>query len=180
MPMPGLRFTTWPAAFFATKQRSRVSFRWRVMPRIASSHEISCHSREPGRRTRGWTTRWRFVMSPFNVTPFGQSVPRLIGWSGSPSMWTIVGVTFLRAVAEGVDDQAARHGTVGTGAARLGRARDLELAHLGACFREIEAERDRRPDGADRTRLQELPARDFHAQRLPNRRGHHIALHDPG
>ena len=27
--------------------------------------------------------------------PLGQSVPRLMGWSGSPSTWTTCGVTFL-------------------------------------------------------------------------------------
>src|SRR5262249_14880931 len=35
-------------------------------------------------------------MSCLSVMPLGQSVPRLIGWSGSPSTWTTVApVTFL-------------------------------------------------------------------------------------
>ena len=34
-------------------------------------------------------------MSCCSEEPLGQSVPRLMGWSGSPSTWTTWGVTFL-------------------------------------------------------------------------------------
>src|SRR5271165_1593548 len=34
-------------------------------------------------------------MSCCSDAPLGQSVPRLIGWSGSPSTWTTCGVTFF-------------------------------------------------------------------------------------
>ena len=47
--MPGLRLTTWPLAFFATKHRSRVSLMCRAIFAIASSQEMSSHWSEPGR-----------------------------------------------------------------------------------------------------------------------------------
>src|SRR5256885_3661487 len=39
--MPGVRFTTSPRAFFATKVLSRVSLMWRAIPLIASSDRKS-------------------------------------------------------------------------------------------------------------------------------------------
>src|SRR5712692_267740 len=53
----------------------------------------------------------------------------------------------LGLVAEGVDDDAARHGAVGADAAGLGRARDLQLAHLGLGPGDVEAECDAAPSG---------------------------------
>jgi hypothetical protein len=93
--MPGVRFTTCPLAFFATKVRSRVSLTWRAIRPIASSHEMSSQRSEPGRRTFGDSSRFLCVMSSFRVAPLGQRVPRLMGWSGSPSTCTTVGFVFF-------------------------------------------------------------------------------------
>src|SRR5258707_5351240 len=49
----------------------------------------------PGRRTAGFSSRRSFRMSWYSEEPLGQSVPRLMGSSGSPSTWTTCGVTFL-------------------------------------------------------------------------------------
>ena len=79
MAMPGLRLTTWPRAFFATKQRSRVSLMCRAIREIASSQEISSQRSDPGLRTFGARSRPLCVMSSFRDAPLGQRVPRLIG-----------------------------------------------------------------------------------------------------
>src|SRR5215471_4886250 len=93
--MPGVRLTTCPFAFLATKVRSRVVFTWRAIFAIASSHEMSSHLSEPGRRTFGVRTRFVFVMSSFSDAPLGHNEPRLMGWSGSPSTCTTEGTTFF-------------------------------------------------------------------------------------
>src|SRR5882762_8196285 len=95
MPKPGVRFTVSPFAFFATKVRSRVSLIWRAISPIALSQEIGSHWSDPGRRTWGVTRRLELTMSSRSVTPLGQSVPRLMGWSGSPSTCTTDGFTFF-------------------------------------------------------------------------------------
>jgi len=95
IPMPGVRFTTWPFAFLATNVRSRVALMWRAICAIASSQEISSHLSEPGRRTLGTVSRFGLLMSSRSVAPLGQRVPRLIGWSGSPSTCTTAGFTFF-------------------------------------------------------------------------------------
>src|SRR5712691_1448519 len=53
------------------------------------------HLFEPGRRTCGKVSRFELVMSSLRVAPLGHSVPRLIGWSGSPSTCTTCAVTFF-------------------------------------------------------------------------------------
>src|ERR1035437_5026854 len=93
--IPGLRFTTWPFAFFSTKQVSRVVLMWRGVFAVASSPARGPHLSEPGRRTLGLVSRLGLLMSSRRVAPLGQSVPRLIGWSGSPSTWTTEAVAFL-------------------------------------------------------------------------------------
>src|SRR5467141_1021993 len=95
MPMPGVRFTVSPFAFFATKVRSRVSLIWRAISPIALSQEMGSHLSEPGLRTWGVVRRLELVMSSRSVMPLGQSVPRLMGWSGSPSTCTTDGFTFF-------------------------------------------------------------------------------------
>src|SRR5882724_1174471 len=95
MPMPGVRFTVSPFAFFATKVRSRVSLIWRAISPIALSQEMGSHLSEPGLRTWGVVRRLELVMSSRSVMPLGQSVPRLMGWSGSPSTCTTDGLTFF-------------------------------------------------------------------------------------
>ena len=91
----GVRFTTCPLPFVATNVRSRVSFRCRAMPRIASSQVISSQWSEPGRRTFGVLIRAGLLMSSLSEIPFGQRLPRLMGLSGSPSMWTTAEVAFF-------------------------------------------------------------------------------------
>src|SRR6266849_344100 len=53
------------------------------------------HLFEPGRRTCGKVGPFELVMSSLRVAPLGHSVPRLIGWSGSPSTCTTCAVTFF-------------------------------------------------------------------------------------
>src|SRR5256885_544018 len=67
----------------------------RAICAIASSQVISSHLSEPGRRTLGTVSRFGLLMSSRNVAPLGQSVPRLIGWSGSPSTCTTAAFTFF-------------------------------------------------------------------------------------
>src|SRR5579864_3811520 len=50
---------------------------------------------EPGRRTCGFNNLRSLTMSCSSEEPLGQSVPRLMGWSGSPSTCTTCGVTFF-------------------------------------------------------------------------------------
>src|SRR5712692_2277943 len=95
MAMPGVRLTTCPLAFLATKVRSRVVLMCRAICWMASSQEMSSQRSDPGRRTLGVRIRFGLSMSYLSVAPFGQSVPRLIGLSGSPSTCTTVGVTFF-------------------------------------------------------------------------------------
>src|SRR6266478_2721094 len=95
IPIPGVRFTVSPFAFFATKVRSRVSLIWRAISLMALSQEMGSHLSEPGLRTWGVVRRAELVMSSRSVMPLGQSVPRLMGWSGSPSTCTTDGFTFF-------------------------------------------------------------------------------------
>src|SRR6266446_2675062 len=95
IPMPGARFTTSPFAFLATNVRSRVSFTCRAISLIAWSQEMRSHVSEPGRLTCGTVRRLGLTMSSRSVMPLGQSVPRLMGWSGSPSTCTTLGFTFF-------------------------------------------------------------------------------------
>src|SRR6266446_9808522 len=92
---PGVRFTVCPIAFLPTKVLSRVVLMCRAIAWMASSQEISSQRSEPGRRTLGARIRFGLSMSYLSVAPFGQSVPRLVGQSGSPSTCTTVGATFF-------------------------------------------------------------------------------------
>src|SRR5207302_590753 len=92
---PGVRFTVRPCAFLATNVRSRVVLMWRAICWMASSQEMSSQRSAPGRRTLGERIRFGLSMSYLSVAPFGQSVPRLVGASGSPSTCTTVGLTFF-------------------------------------------------------------------------------------
>src|SRR6267378_8692176 len=92
---PGVRFTVCPFAFLATKVLSRVVLICRAIPWMASSQEISSQRSDPGRRTLGVRIRLGLSMSYLSVAPFGHSVPRLVGASGSPSTCTTVDLTFF-------------------------------------------------------------------------------------
>jgi hypothetical protein len=72
-----------------------VSLTCRAMRATASSQEMSSQRSEPGRRTFGAVSRRPCVMSSLSVAPLGQSDPRLIGWSGSPSTCTTRAATFF-------------------------------------------------------------------------------------
>src|SRR3989449_2382345 len=91
----GLRFTVWPFAFFVTKVLSREVLMCRAICWTGSSQEISSQWSEPGRRTLGVRIRLGLSMSYLSVAPFGHSVPRLVGASGSPSTCTTVDLTFF-------------------------------------------------------------------------------------
>src|SRR5215469_14927432 len=89
------RLTECPAASFSTKVSSRVFFTFCAISLIAWSQLISSHSVPPGRRTSGFSRRRSFMISCCSEDPLGHSVPRLVGWSGSPSTCTTCGVTFF-------------------------------------------------------------------------------------
>src|SRR5262245_35010051 len=89
------RLTMTSLSFFATKFLSRSAFMCLAMRSIASSQEMRLHSFEPGARTSGYLRRFGLWMKSISPAPFGQSVPRLTGCSGSPSMWMIAGLTFF-------------------------------------------------------------------------------------
>src|SRR6266436_8798386 len=91
----GLRFTVCPFAFVVTKVLSREVLMCRAICWTASSQEISSQWSDPGRRTLGVRIRLGLSMSYLSVAPFGHSVPRLVGASGSPSTYTTVGLTFF-------------------------------------------------------------------------------------
>ena len=55
------------------------------MRSTAQSQETRFHSLEPGARYSGNLSRVGLWMKSRRLAPFGQSVPRLTGWSGSPS-----------------------------------------------------------------------------------------------
>ncbi len=59
----------------------------------AKSQSFSSHTTLPGARYITFVNRRSLTMFCFSVMPFGQSVPWLMGWSGSPSTCTTVGVT---------------------------------------------------------------------------------------
>ena len=67
----------------------------------ASSQEISSNLSEPGLRTFGLVSRVSECTKSSSAAPFGQSVPRLVGWSTSPSIWMISAVSpFVRSPLE--------------------------------------------------------------------------------
>src|ERR1044071_8514389 len=93
--MPSQRLTVRPLSSRSTKVWSRVSLTLRAISSNAFSQEMSSQRSEPGRRTCGLSRRRSLRMSCSSEEPLGQRVPRLMGWSGSPSTCTTCGVTFL-------------------------------------------------------------------------------------
>src|SRR3954463_12445283 len=92
---PSQRLTVAPLSSLSTNEASRVFFtQWPTSSR-AWSQPMSSQWSEPGRRTCGLTRRRGLRMSCSSEAPLGQSVPRLIGWSGSPSTCTTCEVAFL-------------------------------------------------------------------------------------
>src|SRR6266508_1891567 len=91
---PVWRLTVNPCSSVSVKWSSRASFTHRVSFFSASSHEIRAHSAAPGARYIGCSGRRRLTASCSVDAPLGQSVPPLIGLSGSPSMWTRTGTVF--------------------------------------------------------------------------------------
>src|SRR5262245_38165483 len=89
------RLTVVPAALVLTKLLSLSSFIRLAIRSIAWSQEIRFHSAVPGARYSGYFTRFGLWIMSSTPAPFGQSVPRLTGWSGSPSTWMITGFTFF-------------------------------------------------------------------------------------
>ena len=83
------RFTVTPSPFFSTKFLSRSSFIRRAMRSRAWSQETGSNLSEPGLRTFGRVRRVSDFTVCSSAAPFGQSVPRLVGWSTSPSIWMI-------------------------------------------------------------------------------------------
>src|SRR5262245_23014966 len=89
------RFTVTPLSFFATKFLSRSAFMCFAIRSIASSQEMRFHSFVPGARTSGCLRRFGLWIMSSTPAPFGHSVPRFTGLSGSPSTWMIDGFTFF-------------------------------------------------------------------------------------
>jgi RNA polymerase sigma factor (sigma-70 family) len=75
-----------PSALVSTKFASRSSFISFAMRSSASSHDIGVHWFDPGARYSTRVRRLSLWMKSIRLEPFGQSVPRLTGWSGSPSI----------------------------------------------------------------------------------------------
>src|SRR5512139_2322591 len=128
-PVVSQRFTVSPLSFFAMKFLSRSSFISLAMRVKASSQEMRFHSLLPGARYSGYCRRLGLCTKSSRPAPFGHSVPRFTGWSGSPSMWMISACAFLD-LSQAVHQQAAAHRAVGTGVAGLGRTRELERPHF--------------------------------------------------
>ena len=59
---------------------------------MAKSHETSFHSDDLASRNMGDLRRRGLMAICICAAPFGQSVPPLMGLSGSPSTWMMVGV----------------------------------------------------------------------------------------
>ena len=132
----------------------------RVVPgdRARTCRRPACGASDTSAASGDWT-------KSSSAAPFGQSVPRLTGWSGSPSIWMIVGLGVLRLVAQRVDDDAAGDRAVGAGVAGLGRA--LELEGPNACGERIaRAGESQGANGrcgeASSAHLHELPTSDGH------------------
>ena len=64
------------------------------MRSIASCQEMRFQLFDPASRTSGYFRRFGLWMKSSRPAPFGQSEPRLTGWSGSPSMWMISALAF--------------------------------------------------------------------------------------
>src|SRR5208337_99860 len=121
---------------------------------------MSSQSVAPGRRTCGFSNRRSFRMSCSSDDPFGQSVPRLMGWSGSPSTCSTCGMAFL-ALSPIVNDDAAAHGAIRTGAARFAGAGNFERRSLGVNRSEIKAEGGE-SGSAQHGAFEKSPARELH------------------
>jgi anaerobic selenocysteine-containing dehydrogenase len=73
----------------------------RAMRSSACSQEIRSNVFAPGLRSIGYLSRVSALTKSSSAAPFGQSVPRLVGWSVSPSMWmSSAGSPFFRSPFE--------------------------------------------------------------------------------
>ncbi|MNN85259.1 hypothetical protein D3C81_2025260 [compost metagenome] len=95
--MVSQRLTVCPWAFFSMKLASRSCFIRPAMRSSASSQLTRTHSLLPGLRTSGYCRRLGLWIKSSRPAPFGQRVPRLTGWSASPSIWMMFCLTFLPA-----------------------------------------------------------------------------------
>ena len=86
MPVLVQRLTVVPAAFLAMKFASRSCFISVAMRSSAKSQETCLNSLLPGARYFGTFSRVGACTISSSAEPFGHSVPRFTGWSGSPSM----------------------------------------------------------------------------------------------
>src|SRR5256885_12803758 len=59
------------------------------------SQDMRFHSLEPGARYSGYFRRCGLWTKSSSEAPLGHSVPRLTGWSGSPSTWITDSLAFL-------------------------------------------------------------------------------------
>src|ERR671933_2397317 len=82
-----VRLTRWPLSSSCQPLRRASSTRSAIIS-IAVSRSRSSHSVPYGRRYLTVVTRDGLVTSCLLALPFGHSRPRLIGESGSPSIWT--------------------------------------------------------------------------------------------
>ncbi|MCY1443014.1 hypothetical protein D9M71_594080 [compost metagenome] len=79
------------------KLASRSAFISLAMRSRASSHSMRFHALEPGSRISGYLRRLGLWTKSKRPAPFGQRVPRLTGWSASPSIWMMFCATFFAA-----------------------------------------------------------------------------------
>jgi hypothetical protein len=79
-------------------------------------------------------------MSCISEEPFGQSVPRLMGWSGSPSTCTPCGVTFFALSPRVWMMTPQLTETIRTGGAGFGGPSDFQFAGLCVGGLQVKAE----------------------------------------
>src|SRR5690606_5945805 len=95
MPVVIHRLTILPSSVRSTKFSSRSAFIIFARRDNASSQLTRFHSFDPGSRISGYFRRLGLWTKSSRPAPLGHSVPRLTGWSGSPSIWKISGVAFF-------------------------------------------------------------------------------------
>src|SRR5882724_2129262 len=94
-PVDVQRLTSWPSLLRLMKFLSRSSFTSLAMRAKASSQLMDSHLSLPGARYSGCCNRVFAWTKSSSAAPFGQSVPRFTGWSGSPSIWMMEDLVFF-------------------------------------------------------------------------------------
>jgi hypothetical protein len=89
------RLTVVPAAFLVMKFASRSCFISVATRFNAKSHDTCLNSLTPGARYLETFSQVSACAISRSAEPFGHSVPRFAGWSGSASMWIMSDLAFF-------------------------------------------------------------------------------------